>query len=200
MRSPTDSTDPTAEILELDRLRHDPSAVVRRRVSQELAALSRLHPTLALSTAQRWLAEGGEYTNAIVRRGLKPLVDQRDDSALRLAGYSPSAAVRVVDLRIDDDPGPAFGVTLRFSARIISADTHPVPALVEYRIEHRNVDGELRSTGGRLATRTLDPLTDVTTRRSHRLPRRASSRWTEGPCRLVLAVNGRDDATATFTL
>ncbi len=196
----TSSSDPTATILELDRLRHDESAVVRRRVSQRLAELARAQPTLALLTAKRWLVEGGEHTESIVRRGLKPLVDARDDAALRLAGYSPSAAVRIVDLSIDLDPPPMFGETLRFEARVVSNEMHPVPALVEYRIEHRNADGEWRHTGGRLLMRELDPLSDARIRRAHRLPRHAGPRWPEGDCRLVLRVNARDDATASFTL
>jgi hypothetical protein len=192
--------DPIPALLELDRLRHDPSAVVRRGVSRDLAALARSQPTLALSTAQRWIAEGGAHTDVVVRRGLRPLVDRRDDTALRLAGYSPAAAVRVVDLRVDDEPPPAFGGDLRFSARVVSADLRPRSVLVEYRLDHRTADGEPRVARGRLVARTLDPLTDVTTRRSHRLPQHASRRWAEGPCRLVLTINGRDDATATFTL
>jgi len=193
-------TDPISEILDLDSMRDDERAAVRRRVSERLAALARTHPTLALATAQRWLAEGGRYTESVVRRGLKPLVDARDDTALRLAGYSPSAAARVVDLWIDEHPAPAFGGHLRFSARVVSAETRAVPALVEYRIEHRNGEGELRSARGRMMARVLDPLTDTTLRRAHRLPRRPSLEWVAGPASLVVAINARDDATLAFTL
>ena len=192
--------DSTATVLDLDRLRHDESAVVRRRVSQRLAELARTEPTLAVLTARRWLAEGGAHTEAIVRRGLKPLVDERDDAALRIAGYSPSAAVRIVDLVIESDPPPSFGDTLRFEARVVSNDVRSVPALVEYRINHRDREGAWRHRDGRLLMRVLDPLSDARIRRAHRLPPQPGSRWCEGDCRLVLRVNGRDDATATFTL
>ncbi len=192
--------DPTATILELDRLRETDSAVARRSVSQGLAALARTRPTLALSTAQRWLAEGGSHIESTVQRGLRPLVESRDDTALRIAGFAPSVAVRVVDLSIDDDHAPAFGTALRFSARVVSNETRAVPVLVEYRIEHRNDDGAWRYARGRLMTRTLDPLTDARIRRTHRLPRAPSSRWAPGPTRLVVGVNGRDLAAATFTL
>jgi hypothetical protein len=192
--------DDVATVLELDRRRHDPDAAVRRRVAHDLAALARRQPTLALSTAQRWLAEGGPHTTSIVRRGLRPLVDDRDDTALRLAGYSPAAAVRVVDLVVDDDPPLAFGARLRFGARVVSSETRAAPVMVEYRIEHRNERGEPQADGGRLLTRVLDPLTDFAVRRAHRLPRRPNASWVAGPARLVLRVNGRDDAATTFTL
>lgn len=192
--------DPTVEVLDLDALRHDDRPAVRRGVAERLAALARSHPTLALATAQRWIAEGGKYTDSVVRRGLRPLVEARDDTALRLAGYSPSAAARVVDLLVDAEPPPAFGEHLRFSARVVSAAIRPVPALVEYRIEHRNLEGELREARGRLLARVLDPLTDTRVHRAHRLPRRPSPRWVAGPATLVVSINARDDATATFDL
>jgi len=194
-----DLADPTATVRDLDERRTSESAAVRRDVSRGLATLSMQQPTLAIATAQRWLAEGGAHTHSVVRRGLRPLVLARDDAALRLAGYSPTAAVRVVGLEIDDDPAPAFGGELRFSARVVSATLQPAPTLVEYRIEHRDTAGELRRATGRVLARTVDPLADVRIHRSHRLPPRPSNRWTEGPCRLVLSINGRDDATATFT-
>lgn len=192
--------DPTALVLDLDQRRTSDSAAVRRDVSRALATLSVQRPTLAVATAQRWLAEGGPHTTSVVQRGLRPLVLARDDTALRLAGYSPAAAVRVVDLEIDVSPVPAFGGGLRFSARVVSATLQPAPALVEYRIEHRAAAGELRHATGRLLARTVDPLADVGVRRTHRLPRQPSSRWIVGPCRLIVTINGRDDATATFTL
>jgi hypothetical protein len=198
-RGVADATDATALVLELDRRRTSDSAAVRRDVSRALANLSVQQPTLAVATAHRWLAEGGPHTHSVVRRGLRPLVLARDDTALRLAGYSPAAPVRVVDLEIDAERTPAFGGELVFSARVVSATLQPAPVLVEYRVEHRASSGELRRAAGRLLSRTLDPLADVSVRRTHRLPRQPSSRWSEGPCRLVVTINGRDDATATFT-
>lgn len=192
--------DATALVLDLDRRRSSDSPAVRRDVSRALAKLAVRQPTLALSTAQRWLAEGGNHTNSVVQRGLRPLVLARDDTALRLAGYSPAAAVRVVDLELDREQAPAFGGGLHFTARVVSATLQPAPVLVEYRIEHRASAGELRRANGRLLARTVDPLADVSVRRMHRLPRHPSSRWTAGGCRLVVTINGRDDATATFTL
>src|SRR5436309_179224 len=96
-------------LLALDAAREDPDAGVRRRVAHELAALARTHPTLALSTAQRWLAEGGRYTTTVVRRGLRPLVEARDATALRLAGYTPECGVRVRDLVLESPAVTAGG-------------------------------------------------------------------------------------------
>ncbi len=196
----TVTVDPVAEILELDRSRVDPRATVRRRAAQRLPRLAADHPTLALATAQRWIAEGGDHTETVVRRGLRPLIDQRDPTALRLAGWSPSVAVRVVGLALADDPAPAFGGRLRFEARVVSAETHAVPVLVEHHLEHRDANGAPRVGSGRLIARTLEPFTDQHVARSLRLPSQPSHGWAPGPAGLTLTVNGRIAAAATFVL
>ena len=191
--------DPTPTVLELDAAREDPDARVRRRVAHGLAALSISHPTLALSIAQRWIAEGGEHVGSVVRLGLRPLVEARDATALRLAGYAPQAAVRIRDLQILR-PDVRFGDTLHFSCRAVSAETRAAPVLIEYAIARLLDHGEVPVARDRLACRTVGPLDDITVRRAHRIPARPSTRWQPGAHVLVLTVNSRRDAVAPFSL
>jgi hypothetical protein len=191
--------DPTPVVLALDAEREHPDARVRRRVAQGLATLATSHPTLALSTAQRWLAEGGAHTTSVVRRGLRPLIEARDPTALRLAGFAPECAVRVQGLVVDP-PDVALGEHVRFACRVVSADTRAAPVLVEYQIARLVGTNEVPVARGRLACRTVGPLCDATLSRAHRVPHRASPKWQPGPHVVIVSINGRRDATAKFTL
>jgi hypothetical protein len=188
-----------ALVLALDAEREHPLASVRARVAQQLAALARTHPTLALATASRWTAEGGAHTASVVRRGLRPLVERRDPTALRVAGYAPEVAVRVRELDLDDTT-VALGDELRFSVRIVSGETFAVPVLVEYSLVRCLDDGEVPVGHGRLACRTLGALDAATLTRVHRIPALPSHRWQPGAHALVVSINGRRDALARFTL
>jgi hypothetical protein len=191
--------DPTPAVLALDAEREHDDARVRRRVAQGLAAIAVSHPTLALATAQRWLAEGGEHTLSVVRRGLRPLIEARDATALRLAGFAPETAARVRRLTLDTAT-VALGEHVRFSCRVVSAETRPAAVLVEYTVARLVDTSEVPVAHGRLACRTLGPLTDAELSRAHRLPGRPSARWQPGPHVVYVSVNGRRDATAKFTV
>jgi hypothetical protein len=191
--------DPTPEVLWLDTARHDGEDAVRRRVGDSLAQIARSRPTLALATAQRWLAEGGRYTLPIVRRGLRPLIEQRNDTAMRLAGFAPEAAVRARDLRLADDL-VAFGEELRFTFSVVSSETRPTPILVEYHItEPHRADSPVVARG-RLACRSLWPLATVEFSHARILPTRNTRVWRAGPHTIEVFVNGRCDATASFVV
>ncbi len=198
-RAPDPPADVRALILALDADRENATASVRRHVAEGLAALARTHPTLALATAGRWVAEGGPHTASVVRRGLRPLVDRSDATALRLAGYAPEAAVRVRDFTLDT-ANAALGSEVRFSLRLVSAETYPIPVLVEYEIVRLVDDGEVPVAHGRLACRTLGALDAVTLARVHHIPSQRSHRWQPGPHALVISVNGRRDALARWKL
>lgn len=192
-------SDATDEVLAVSAIREHPDATVRRRAADGLAAIARTQPTLAIATAQRWLAEGGEHVHSVVRRGLRPLVDARDPTALRLAGYAPETAVRVRALRLAE-PVVAFGDHLRFACRIVSAETRAAPVLVEYALARVVEQGEVPIAHGQLANRVIGPLAETELSRAHRLPRHPTARWQPGAHVVAVSVNGRRDATSRFTV
>ena len=84
---PTPTDDVADTLVALGGLREDPDPAVRRDVAETLEALARTQPTLVLATVQRWLAEGGPHTTAVVRTArCARLARSGDDGARRLLG------------------------------------------------------------------------------------------------------------------
>ncbi|OWY59966.1 hypothetical protein B7486_71730, partial [cyanobacterium TDX16] len=82
----------------LDRLHDDPEEYVRRSVANNLNDVAKDHPELAVATARRWLAEGGDGSARTVRHALRSLVKAGDPEALAALGYAADAPVTVTDL------------------------------------------------------------------------------------------------------
>jgi hypothetical protein len=182
-------TDETADILvALGGLREDPDPAVRGDVAASLEALARTHPTLVLATAQRWLAEGGPHTRAVVRAALRALARTGDDGARRLLGFAPEVAVRVRDVVLESDH-VRRGETLRFRARLVSAETQPVSVSIDAA-----VDGSRPIV---VTTQRIGALESVELRLVAPL---RSDGARPGPHTLTIRINGRIEATVDFTV
>ncbi len=175
-------------LVALARLREDPDPAVRREVAETLDALSRTSPTVVLATVQRWLAEGGPHTRAVVRPALQVLARTGDDAARRLLGFAPEVAVRVRDVVLESDHVRA-GEALRIRARVVSAETRRVAVSVDVVVD------DCRPVV--VTTRRLDPLETQHVRLV--LPLRSDAAR-PGPHTLSIRVNGRLDAELAFTV
>jgi hypothetical protein len=184
--TPAESTADT--LVALARRREDPDPEVRREVAETLETLARTRPTVVLATVQRWLAEGGAYTQTVVRPALHVLSRNGDDAARRLLGFAPEVAVRVRDVVIESDH-VRTGEALRIRARVVSAETRRVAVSIDAAVD------ELRPIV--VNTRRLDPLETLDLRLL--LPLRSDAAR-PGPHTLSIHVNGRLDAEVDFTV
>jgi hypothetical protein len=183
------SVDETADALvALGGLREDPDPAVRGDVAETLEALARTHPTLVLATAQRWLAEGGAHTRAVVRKALRALAREGDDGARRLLGFAPEVAVRVRDVVLESDH-LRVGESLKIRARVVSQETRRVTVSIDAVLD-----------GARpivVTTRPIDTLASDELRLVVPLRSDASR---PGPHTLTIRINGRIETTAPFTV
>lgn len=148
--------DPSPAIALLDGLRDDPSAYVRRSVANHLGDILKDHPELAIATAQRWKAEGGDHVDAVIRHGLRTLIKTGDPAALRLVGYDVDAAVRLTEVTVE--PAQlAIGGHAYLAVDLVTDDPGPVPIVVEYVIHYLGPRGPRKPKAYRLAERTLAP-------------------------------------------
>jgi len=141
-----------------------------------------------LATAQRWFAEGGPHTRAVVRGALQVLARSGDDGARRLLGFAPEVAVRVRDVVIESDHVRA-GEPLRIRARLVSAETRRVAVSIDVAID------DFRPVV--VSTRHLDALETQDLRLV--LPLRSDGSR-PGPHKLFVRVNARLDAEVDFTV
>ena len=185
---PTPTDDVADTLVALGGLREDPDPAVRRDVAETLEVLARTQPTLVLATVQRWLAEGGPHTTAVVRTALRTLARSGDDGARRLLGFAPEVAVRVRDVVLESDH-VRRGETLRFRARLVSAETQTVAVSIDAAVDGSRPIVVMTQRIGALESvelRLIAPLRSDGAR--------------PGPHTLTIRINGRIEATVDFTV
>jgi hypothetical protein len=79
----------------LERLRDDPTTLVRRSVANNLNDLGKSRPELLQRTCASWLEGATDERRALVEHALRSAVKRGDPAALRLLGYGAKAAVEL---------------------------------------------------------------------------------------------------------
>jgi hypothetical protein len=185
---PTPADDTPDTLIALSRRREDADPEVRRGVAETLETLARTRPTVVLATIQRWVAEGGAHTRAVVRPALQVLSRDGDDGARRLLGFAPEVAVRVRDAVLESDH-LRTGESLHLRARVVSAETTRVAVSIDAAVD------DLRPIY--VSTRRLDALETVDLRVV--LPLRGEAAR-PGAHTLSVHVNNRLDAELDYTV
>jgi len=182
--------DPTPAIRLLDELRDDPSAYVRRSVANHLGDIAKDHPALAMDTAERWLADGGDHVKAVVRHGLRALIKAGDARALRLIGYAADAPVRLLGVSVTPARLP-IGGRASIVVSLTADGKDPVPVVVEYLVHYLGSRGPRKPKAYRLAERTLEPGVEREFRRRHRFDHASIRTLHPGTHVIEVQVNGR---------
>lgn len=182
--------DPRPTIALLDRLRDDPSEYVRRSVANHLGDIVKDHPDLAVATAQRWQAEGGQHVDGVLRHGLRTLIKAGDPAALALVGYASDVPVRL--LRVATDPAQlAIGGRTRLEVELVADGSTPVPVVVEYLVHYLGVRGPRKAKAYRLAERVLEPGEVCRLARQQRFDHASIRTLHPGDHLIEVQVNGR---------
>lgn len=192
--------DPTPVIERiLDRLHDDPEEYVRRSVANNLNDIAKDHPELAVTTARRWLDEGGEGSGRTVRHALRSLVKAGDADALAVLGYQADAPVSVEELVVAT-PVVTVGEALEIGFTLRNEAHVEVPVVVDYVVHHRRADGSLGPKVFKLTTRTLGPGEQVALRKRHPMRPVTVRTYHPGEHRVQVQVNGTVRADAPFRL
>ncbi|MFC7246231.1 DNA alkylation repair protein [Catellatospora aurea] len=189
--------DPQVTIPVLDRLHDDPELYVRRSVANHLNDITKDHPDVALATARRWSASGGDGTAWVVRHALRSLVKQGHPEALGLLGFDHGADVTVTGLTVTPATLPIGGqVTIAFT---LTADTG-VRAAVDYVVHHAGARGPRAPKVFKLTTADIEPGLPRQITRRHTFQHVSVRQLYPGPHRIDIQVNGRILAGAEITL
>jgi 3-methyladenine DNA glycosylase AlkC len=84
----------------LDRLKDDPSTMVRRSVANNLNDLGKVHTDLLMRTAAAWLEHASSDRRDLIEHALRSAVKRGESGALRLLGYGQKASVGIEGARI----------------------------------------------------------------------------------------------------
>ncbi|MEV0458147.1 DNA alkylation repair protein [Catellatospora methionotrophica] len=189
--------DPQVTLPLLDRLHDDPEPYVRRSVANHLNDITKDHPDVALATARRWSASGGEGTAWVVRHALRSLVKQGHPEALGLLGFDHGVDVTVTDLSVTPDTLAIGGqVTIAFT---LTADSG-VRAAVDYVVHYAGARGPRAPKVFKLTTATLEPGLPRQVTRRHTFQHVSIRQLYPGPHRVDIQVNGRVLAGAEIVL
>jgi len=191
--------DPSPIIPVLDRLYADTSLYVRTSVANNLNDIGRTHPSLAVATAERWLAaDDSREVARVAERGLRSLVKNGDPAALSTVGFAASDAIALVSTTF-----PArvtIGEKAEVTARVVNTSDSPRRILVNYRIHFLKKNGARRPTTFRLGRFTLAPGEERDLTKSHSFAVTGTRTYYPGEQGLSVAVNGIEGQIAPFRL
>ncbi len=100
----------------LERLKDDPSSLVRRSVANSLNDLGKVRPDLLVRTCTSWLKGASAERRALVEHALRSAVKRGEVDALRLLGYGGKAAIGLENVTFNPQRVTIGGkVVMRFA-------------------------------------------------------------------------------------
>lgn len=185
-------------ILELlERLKDDPSTLVRRSVANNLNDLGRAHPDLLYRTCRAWLRGATPERRALVEHALRSAVKRGEVEALRLLGYGDRAAVVVESVRFDP-PRVAIGgrVVMSFALRSRSREVQEL--LVDVAVHFVKARGNAAAKVFKVGRFTLPPRAAIPLRASFSLAVHTTRVPRPGRHAVDVIVNGRALPAGSF--
>jgi 3-methyladenine DNA glycosylase AlkC len=198
MRLPALIADPAPIVPILERLRADPSGMVRRSVANNLNDIAKDHPALVLALARRWHGEN-PATDALLKHACRTLLKRGDAGALRLFGHHDDVQVRVTKLRLGAARLP-IGGTLAISFSVALKQEQAAKLRLEYAVDFVKANGSASRKVFKIRERRLGPSQRLHIERRHRFTDFSTRRHYPGPHRITIIVNGVERAARTLRL
>jgi 3-methyladenine DNA glycosylase AlkC len=141
MALPMFQQDPTPILPILEKLKDDESEYVRKSVANNLNAISKDHPDLALDVAERWYGHSPR-TDWIVRHALRTLLKAGNSRALALFGVAEQGRARVEELTLDRATLP-IGEELHYQFTLQVGGEEPCQVRLELAVDYVKSKGQL---------------------------------------------------------
>lgn len=198
-RLPQFIADPTPVLEILERLKDDPSEYVRRSVANNLNDISKDHPELVIATCRRWLEEGGENRDRIVRHALRTLVKSGRAEVFPLLGFTeqPRLALQSFSLHT---PTIRLGEKLSIAFTLESQSKSAQRLVLDYGIHFMKASGVQNLKVFKLKTVTLNSGERMRIEKKHTIKPITTRRYYPGEHKVELFVNGKPYAEGTFML
>jgi 3-methyladenine DNA glycosylase AlkC len=117
----------------LENLKEDPELYVRKSVANNLNDISKDHPELVLSIAEKWIGKH-DHTDWIVKHGLRTLLKSGNKRALSIFGHHEIKGLEVEKLKLSATK-IKLGETLAFSFELKNITKTALECRVEYAID-----------------------------------------------------------------
>ncbi len=126
----------------LEKLKHDPSSMVRRSVANNLNDIGKLNLQLLTETCARWMLQPSANMRALVKHGLRSAVKKGHTPALAVLGFGETPRVRVKQSKAT----PArvrIGGHVVLSCVVENTLPRPQPVLVDVRVWFVKASGKV---------------------------------------------------------
>ncbi len=192
------SDDPQIGLGVLERLRHDPSEMVRRSVANHLNDIAKDHPDLVVETLGRWAGEG-TVDERMISHALRSLVKQGHPGALGVLGFTTDAQVDVVAFEVS--PGSVrLGDIIELRAVLKSTADQVQRLVIDFVIHHPTARGSLSTKVFKWTTVELEAGAEQMLTKRRRIETASTRKYTAGIHSIELQVAGAVLATASFDL
>jgi 3-methyladenine DNA glycosylase AlkC len=132
-RVPWLDQNPESVLALLERLKDDPSTMVRRSVANNLNDLGKVWPALLIRTAGEWLNPASPERRNLVEQALRSAVKRGDMDALALLGYGQAPLVSVEAVAFN--PGRVqIGGRVAMKLGLTSTSARPQQLLVDVAV------------------------------------------------------------------
>jgi 3-methyladenine DNA glycosylase AlkC len=183
----------------LERLRHDPSEMVRRSVGNHLNDLSKTHPDLVTSTIRSWLAEQPAVERKMAEHGLRTLVKQGSTDALQILGFSSTPDVVIEEFEVFPRVVPVGGsITLTLAVRSLGRSAQHL--MIDFVVHHINADGSTSPKVFKWTKLELEPRVVVQLRKRRPIRSGTTRTYRPGFHRVELQVGGQVLAESGFDI
>jgi 3-methyladenine DNA glycosylase AlkC len=197
MDLPVFRQDPAPIVPILEKLKDDESEYVRKSVANNLNAISKDHPDLALDIAERWHGHSPR-TDWIVRHALRTLLKAGNRRALALFGVAEQGRARVDGLALDRDT-LAIGEELRYHFTLHVDGQERCQVRLELAVDYVKSRGQLSRKVFQIREGLFEPGSHVITRQFS-FANCSTRRHYPGRHHLTIIVNGAEMATAAVQL
>lgn len=192
------SDDPQIGLGVLERLRHDPSEMVRRSVANHLNDVAKDYPELVVETVGRW-AKDGTVDERMISHALRSLVKQGHSGALSVLGFTTDAQIDVV--AFDVRPRSLrLGGYIELVAVLRSTAEQEQRLVIDFVIHHPTTRGSLSTKVFKWTTVELEAGAERILTKRLRIETTSIRKYTAGVHVVELQVAGAVLATASFDL
>jgi len=182
-----DDPRPVVDILE--RLKADRSLYVRKAVANNLNDISKDHPDLVISTAQRWKKDSNKLTDWIIKHGCRSLIKKGDRKAMALFGFASSPKLEVVTFKVSPVRAK-IDSDVTMTVRLESLAKRSQQLVIDYRVHYLRPSGKMSAKVFKWNVKQLAPGETLDLKRRHSFVERRTRKHCPGRHRMELIING----------
>ena len=198
MALPAFKKDPSVILPILENLKEDPELYVRKSVANNLNDLTKDNPDLVLNLVEKWVKSGNDHTQWIIKQGLRSLIKDGNQRALKMLGFDGDAVV------LSDFKGVPkklkFGEAIEFSFQLLNKSKSTINLMVDYLVYFQKSNGSLAPKVFKLKAVPLEPKEKIELSKKHRFEEISTRKYYPGQHKIAVQVNGKILEEKSFQL